>query len=49
MDPRWQHPLTCIVAGPKGCGKTTFVARLLRNAPAMIDPLPERVTRCYGE
>ena len=29
MDPRWQHPFTCIVAGPTGCGKTTFVARLL--------------------
>ena len=27
MDPRWQHPFTCIVAGPTGCGKTTFVAR----------------------
>ena len=21
MDPRWQHPFTCIVAGPTGCGK----------------------------
>ena len=28
MDPRWKHPFTCIVAGPTGCGKTTFVARL---------------------
>ena len=49
MDPRWQHPFTCIVAGPTGCGKTTFVARLLRNASAMIDPPPERVTWYYGE
>ena len=49
MDPRWKHPFTCTVAGPTGCGKTTFVARLLRNASTMIDPSPERVTRYYGE
>ena len=49
MDTRWQHPFTCIVAGPTGCGKTTFVARLLRNAAAMIDPPPERTTWYYGE
>ena len=49
MNPRWQHPFTCIVAGPMGCGKTTFVARMLRNAAAMIDPPPERVTWYYGE
>ena len=49
MDPRWKHPFTCIVAGPPGCGKTTFVARLLRNAPYMINPAPEHVTWYYGE
>ena len=47
-DPRWQHPFTCTVAGPTGCGKTTFVARLLHNASAMIDPPPERITWYYG-
>ena len=49
MDPRWKHPFTCIVAGPTGCGKTTFVARLLRNASTMIDHSPVRVTWYYGE
>ena len=49
MDPRWKHPFTCIVAGPTGCGKTTFVTRLLRNSSTMIDPSPERVTWYYGE
>ena len=49
MDPRWKHPSTCIVAGPTGCGKITFVARLLRNAPSMINPAPEHVTWYYGE
>ena len=49
MDPRWKHPFTCIVAGPTGCGKTTFVTRLLRNAPSMINPAPEHITWYYGE
>ena len=49
MDPRWKHTFTCIVAGPTGCGKTTFVTRLLRNSSTMIDPSPERVTWYYRE
>ena len=49
MDPRLKHPFTCIVAGPTGCGKTTFVTRLLRNASTMIDPSHVRVTWYYGE
>ena len=49
MDARWKHPFTCVVAGPTGCGKSTFVTRMLRHAAAMIDPPPERITWCYGE
>ena len=49
MDARWKHPFTCIVAGPTGCGKSIFVARMLRHAAVMIDPLPEKITWCYGE
>ena len=49
MDPLWKHPFTCIVAGPTGCGKTTFVACLLRNATSMINPAPEHITWYYGE
>ena len=49
MDPRWKHQFTSIVAGPTGCGKTAFVARLLRNDSLMIDPPPEQVTWYYGQ
>ena len=49
MDVRWKHPFTCIVAGPTGCGKSTFVTRMLHRAATMIDPPPERITWCYGE
>ena len=49
MDARWKHPFTFIVAGPTGCGKSTFVTRMLRHAAAMIDPPPEQITWCYEE
>ena len=49
MDARWKRPCTCIVAGPKGCGKSSFVTRMLHHATAMIDPPPEKITWCYGE
>ena len=49
MDARWKHPFTCIVAGPTGCGKSTFVTRMFRHAAAMIDPPPEKIKWCYGE
>ena len=49
MDARWKHPFTCIVAGPTGCGKSTFVMLMLRHAAAMIDPPPEKITWCYSE
>ena len=46
MDARWKHPFTCIVAGPTGCGKSTFMTRMLRHVAAMIDPPSERITWC---
>ena len=49
MDVRRKHPFTCIVAGLTGCGKSTFVTRILHHAAMMIDPPPERITWCYGE
>ena len=49
MDARWKHPFKCIDDGPTGCGKSTFVTRMLRHAAAMIDPPPDKITWCYGE
>ena len=50
MEARWKHYFTCIVAGPTGSSKSTFVTRMLRHAAAMIDlPPPEKITWCYGK
>ncbi len=49
MDPRWVHPFTCVIAGPTGCGKTTFVRQFLDNLKEMTDPVPEEVVWCYGQ
>ena len=49
MDARWKHPFTCVIAGPTGCGKSTFVTRLLLHASMTMNPPPEKMTWCYGE
>ena len=49
MDTRLVHPFTSIVAGPTGCGKTTFVVSLLRHSNTLVNSPPEKITWCYGE
>ena len=50
MDVGWKHPFTCIIAGPTGCGNSTFVTRMLLHATTMIEPPPvprtEHVVLC---
>ena len=48
-DQRFKHPLTCIFAGPTGCGKFQFVARLPRTKESTISPVPDRVIFHYTE
>ena len=31
MDERFQHPFTCVVAGPTSCGKTESVAKFIQH------------------
>ena len=49
MDPGFNHPFTCIIAGPTGSGKSHFVSRLLAHADNLIHPPPEKVLWYYGE
>ena len=49
MDPRWQHPFTCIVAGPTQSGKTELVKCFIKHLEDMVTPLPARIVWSYGE
>ena len=48
MDARLKHPLTCLVAGPTGCGKSVFTFKLISEAQELINPPPERIMYCYS-
>jgi len=45
----FSHPFTCIVSGPTGCGKTSFVLRLIDNVDDMIAPAPEKIIYYFTE
>lgn len=48
MALHWKHPFTAIVAGPTGCGKTSFVIKFVRFAGEVVLPPPARIVWCYG-
>ena len=45
----WKHPFTCLIAGPTGSGKTSFVKRFLANITEMVTPVPDKITWFYDE
>ena len=45
MATRLNNPFTYIVAAPTGCGKTTFVTRILHHTSSIIDPSSQKL---YG-
>ena len=45
----WKHPFTCLIAGPTGSGKTSFVKRFLANISEMVTPVPDKITWYYDE
>jgi len=49
MDVRFQHPFTCIVAGPTSSGKSVFVSKLIEHVTSMVNPPPERIVWHYAE
>ena len=49
MDVRWQHPFTCMVAGPTQSGKTEFVKQFIRHVESMVTPIPSKIVWSYGE
>ena len=48
LETHFKHPFTGIVAGPTGCGKSSWIETLLRNLRKII-PRPEMIYWCYSE
>lgn len=44
----FQHPFTCVLAGPTQCGKTVWVQKLLKGLSTYVIPPPERIVWVYG-
>lgn len=48
-DTAFQHPFTCVVAGPTGCGKSTWVRNLLGERDQIVFPKIDKIFWHYGE
>ena len=44
----WKHPFTGVVCGPTGCGKTSFVLKVMKHAKDVVKPPLTRILWCYG-
>jgi hypothetical protein len=45
----WQHPFTCIIAGPTSCGKSVFVSKFLKHIDTMVNVDFKEIVWCFGE
>ena len=50
-DLRFRHPFSCIVSGPSGSGKSSFVIRFLQNLDYLCteSTFAGGIVWCYGE
>jgi hypothetical protein len=44
----WKAPFTAVVAGPTGCGKSSFVIKFVKYAHLVVSPPPTSILWCYG-
>lgn len=44
----WKHPLSAIVAGPLGCGKSQFVSKFIKSITKMCDTTFSSIFWNYG-
>ena len=49
MDVRLQHPYTCLVAGPTGCGKMQFIKKIIEQGECITNGSAEKIFWLYGE
>lgn len=48
MDPRLKNPVTVLIAGPTGSGKTSLVMKFLRNGEQMFEDAPRKCLWLYS-
>lgn len=44
---QFEHPFTCLISGPTGCGKTSLVKSIIDKK--LISPKPQRIVWFYAE
>ena len=44
----FNHPFTCIIAGPSVSGKTKLLLNIIKRSKEMINPSPDRNIYCYS-
>jgi len=44
-----QHPFTCVIVGPTGCGKSQLAVDIIKNIKKTIYPCPTKIVWCYSE
>src|SRR6218665_3737489 len=49
LDQTWQHPFSCKVSGPSGCGTTQITLRFNDHLEHMVRPTIDKVLWCYQE
>jgi len=49
MTLKLQHPFTLIVPGPRSCGKSTFVIRMLECKEQLCDIVFKNIVWCHSE
>lgn len=49
MELQWKHPFTSMIAGPTGCGKSTFTTRFLKYLNEVTDTNFYEVVYCAPE
>ena len=47
-DPRLVWPLSLLLCGPTGCGKTTWIVELLKSHEELCTHMPKKLIWIYG-
>ena len=49
MDVQLKHPMSMLISGGRGAGKTVFTLNLIRYAGHIFNQIPNRIVWCYAK